>query len=126
MSLDFGRQGKYQARIVYDEILANRSNQFKTPYLGFRNKQSDLAVELDQAGRASGERKQHECARTRSNGWRRQLLQHVGRINRAHCSTTGDSRKHRRRRRTRFANVNLATKRIRGDAQVTFEPNRNT
>ncbi len=34
VSLEMGSQGKYQFRLVYDEILANRSDSFKTPYLG--------------------------------------------------------------------------------------------
>ena len=32
--LDFGKQGKFQFRLVYNEILANRSDTFHTPYLG--------------------------------------------------------------------------------------------
>lgn len=34
LSVEFGRQGQYQVRFVYDEIIANRSNEFQTPYLG--------------------------------------------------------------------------------------------
>jgi MtrB/PioB family decaheme-associated outer membrane protein len=32
--LDFGKQGKYQFRIVYNEILANTSDSFHSPFLG--------------------------------------------------------------------------------------------
>lgn len=31
-SLEFGKQGKFEFRLVYDEILANRSDTFRTPY----------------------------------------------------------------------------------------------
>ena len=34
VSLEFGRQGKFQFRFVYDELLANRSDTFQTPYVG--------------------------------------------------------------------------------------------
>ena len=34
VSLEFGRQGRFQFRFVYDELLANRTNGFQTPYLG--------------------------------------------------------------------------------------------
>jgi len=33
-SLEFGKQGKYQFRLVYNEILANTNDSFQTPYLG--------------------------------------------------------------------------------------------
>ena len=32
--LDFGRQGKFDARFAYNEILANTSDSFQSPYLG--------------------------------------------------------------------------------------------
>jgi MtrB/PioB family decaheme-associated outer membrane protein len=32
--LDFGKQGKFQFRLVYNEILANTSDSFHSPYLG--------------------------------------------------------------------------------------------
>ena len=31
-ALEFGKQGKFEFRFVYDEILANRSDTFRTPY----------------------------------------------------------------------------------------------
>jgi MtrB/PioB family decaheme-associated outer membrane protein len=34
VSLEFGKQGRYQVRFVYDEIPANRSDTYQTPYLG--------------------------------------------------------------------------------------------
>jgi MtrB/PioB family decaheme-associated outer membrane protein len=33
-SLEFGKQGKYQFRLVFNEILANTNDSFQTPYLG--------------------------------------------------------------------------------------------
>jgi MtrB/PioB family decaheme-associated outer membrane protein len=32
--LDFGKQGRFQIRLAYNEILANRSDSFHSPYLG--------------------------------------------------------------------------------------------
>jgi MtrB/PioB family decaheme-associated outer membrane protein len=32
--LDFGKQGRFQFRLAYNEILANRSDSFHSPYLG--------------------------------------------------------------------------------------------
>jgi MtrB/PioB family decaheme-associated outer membrane protein len=34
LSLEFGKQGRFQFLFVYDELLANRSDTFQTPYLG--------------------------------------------------------------------------------------------
>jgi MtrB/PioB family decaheme-associated outer membrane protein len=31
---EFGKQGKFRFRLMYDELLANRSDTFQTPYLG--------------------------------------------------------------------------------------------
>jgi hypothetical protein len=34
LSAEFGKQGKFRFHFVYDELLANRSDTFQTPYLG--------------------------------------------------------------------------------------------
>ncbi len=34
LSVEFGKQGKFQLRFAYDELLANRSDTYQTPYLG--------------------------------------------------------------------------------------------
>jgi MtrB/PioB family decaheme-associated outer membrane protein len=122
VSLEFGKQGLYQVRFVYDEILANRSNQFQTPYLGAGSNNLTLpsnwikprvtqvnatALNLRSLDPVAGAGSFYNTSGVLTAPTAAQLATLASII----AADVPD-----------FANVNLATKRIRGDAQIVISP----
>ncbi len=123
VSLEFGKQGLYQVRFVYDEILANRSNMFQTPYLGAGTNNLTLPsnwikprvtqvnannLNLRSLDPVAGAGSFYNSSGVLTAPTAAQLSTLASII----AADVPD-----------FANVNLATKRIRGEAQIVISPN---
>ena len=123
VSLEFGKQGLYQVRLGYDEILANRSNQFQTPYLGAGSNNLSLPsnwikprvtqvnasnLNLRSLDPVAGAGSYYNTSGVLTAPTSAQLATLASII----AADVPD-----------FANVNLSTKRIRGDAQIIVSPN---
>ncbi len=123
VSLEFGKQGLYQVRFVYDEILANRSNMFQTPYLGAGTNNLTLpsnwlkprvtqvnasSLNLRALDPVAGAGSYYNASGVLTAPTAAQLATLSSII----AADVPD-----------FVNVNLATKRIRGDAQIVISPN---
>jgi MtrB/PioB family decaheme-associated outer membrane protein len=122
VSLEFGKQGKYQVRFVYDEILANRSNQYQTPYLGAGTNNLTLpstwikpvvpqlnatSLNLRSLDPVAGTGSYYNASGVLTAPTAAQLAT-LSSIRAADLPL--------------FQNVNLSTKRIRGDAQLLYSP----
>ena len=122
ISLEFGKQGKYQLRFVYDEILANRSDMFRTPYLGAgtnnltlpsswikpvvpQNNANNLNLRSLDPVAGTGSVYNSSGVLTAPTAAQLALLASI-------VATDVPA----------FHNVNLATKRTRGDAYFTYSP----
>jgi len=123
LSVEFGKQGMYQVRFVYDEILANRSNMFQTPYLGAGTNNLTLpsnwikprvtqvnatSLNLRSLDPTAGAGSFYNSSGVLTAPTSAQLATLASII----AADVPD-----------FANVNLATKRIRGEAQIVVSPN---
>ncbi len=123
LSVEFGKQGLYQVRFVYDEILANRSNMFQTPYLGAGTDSLSLPsnwikprvtqvnannLNLRSLDAVAGAGSFYNSSGVLTAPTTAQLATLASII----AADVPD-----------FANVNLATKRIRGEAQIVVSPN---
>jgi MtrB/PioB family decaheme-associated outer membrane protein len=123
VSLEFGKQGRYQVRFVYDEILANRSNQYQTPYLGAGTNNLTLpstwiVPRVTQVNATSlNLRALDSLAGAGSYYNKSGVLTAPTAAQLATLSSiiAADV--------PLFQNVNLSTKRIRGDAQLLYSPN---
>ncbi len=125
LSLEFGKQGRYQVRFVFDEILANRSNQFQTPYLGSGTNNLTLPsnwikprvtqvnannLNLRSLDPVAGAGSYYNSSGVLTSPTAAQLATLASII----AADVPD-----------FANVNLATKRTRGDVFLTYSPTEN-
>jgi MtrB/PioB family decaheme-associated outer membrane protein len=123
VSIEFGKQGLYQVRIGYDEILANRSDQFQTPYLGAGANNLTLPsnwikprvtqvnannLNLRSLDPVVGAGSFYSTSGVLTAPTPAQLATLASII----AADVPD-----------FKNVNLATKRIRGEAQIVVSPN---
>jgi MtrB/PioB family decaheme-associated outer membrane protein len=123
VSIEFGKQGLYQVRIGYDEILANRSDQFQTPYLGGGTDTLTLPsnwikprvtqvnatnLNLRSLDPVAGAGSFYNTSGVLTAPTPAQLATLASII----AADVPD-----------FKNVNLATKRIRGEAQIVVSPN---
>jgi len=123
LSIEFGKQGLYQVRFVYDEILANRSNMFQTPYLGAGTDNLTLpsnwikprvtqvnatSLNLRSLDPTAGAGSFYNSSGVLTAPTAAQLATLASII----AADVPD-----------FANVNLATTRIRGEAQIVISPN---
>jgi len=123
LSLEFGKQGLYQVRIVYDEIIANRSNQFQTPYLGAGTNNLTLPSNWIKP----------RVTQVNANNLNLRSLDPVAGAG-SYYSTSGVLTAPTSAQLATlasiiaadvpdFQNVNLATHRIRGEAQLVVSPN---
>jgi MtrB/PioB family decaheme-associated outer membrane protein len=123
LSVEFGKQGLYQVRFMYDEILANRSNMYQTPFLGAGSSNLTLpsnwikptvtqvnatSLNLRALDPVAGAGSFYNSSGVLTAPTSAQLATLAKII----AADVPD-----------FANVNLATKRIRGEAQIVVSPN---
>jgi MtrB/PioB family decaheme-associated outer membrane protein len=123
LSLEFGRQGKFQFRFVYDELLANRTNTFQTPYRGAGT--NNLALPSNWIKPVVP-----QANATNLNFSALSPITGVGSVyNSAGVLTAPTAAQLATLANIvatdvpAFHNVNLATKRTRGDAQFIYSPN---
>ncbi len=121
--LEFGRQGKFQFRFAYNEILANTSDSFQTPYLGVGTDNSDIAIQLDRADFAAKERHRSELLRAQSGDCEPAVsTTKRGVLTPPTLAQLDTMAAIRAADLPAFQNVNLSLTRKRGEAQLLFIP----
>lgn len=125
-ALEFAKQGKYQFRFVYDEILANRSDTFQTPYFGAGSSNLTMPsnwieprvpqanpnnLNLRSLDPVAGSGSVYNSSGVLTAPTAAQLATLASIV----ATDVPD-----------FHHVNLATKRIRGDAQFIYDPSETT
>ena len=119
---EFGKQGKFRVRLMYDELLANRSDTFQTPYLGIGTNNLTLPtnwlrpfVPQNSAGNVNF-RSFDPIAGTGS------VYNSSGVLTAPTAAQLATLASIRAADVPDFRNVHLATKRTRGDAVFTYSP----
>lgn len=122
---EFGKQGKFRFRLMYDELLANRSDTFQTPYLGIGTNNLTLPsnwlkpvvpqsnpnnLNLRSLDPIAGTGSVYNSSGVLTAPTAAQLAT----LSNIRAADVPD-----------FHRVNLATKRTRGDAAFTYSPNDN-
>ena len=123
LSLEFGKQGLYQARLAFDQIRANRSDQFRTPYIGSGTNNLTLPANWIKP----------RVTQVNANNLNLRSLDPVAGAGSFYNSSGVLTAPTSAQLATLasiiaadvpdFANVNLYTTRYRGDAQIVISPN---
>ena len=122
LTLDFGKQGKFQIRLVYNEILANQNDTFHTPFLGIGTNNLTLPsnwiepIEPQVSTTALNLRSLDPVAGTGS------VYNKSGVLTPPTASQLATLAAIRAADVPDFQNVHLGLKRTRGDAQLLYSP----
>lgn len=122
ISAEFGHQGKFLFRFAYDEIIANRSNTFQTPYLGIGTNNLTLPSNwvkpiVPQLSASSLNLRALSPSASRGS-----VYSSAGVLTAPTAAQLATLASIVANDVPAFQNVNLGTKRIRGDAAFLYSP----